>query len=123
MKKDESYLWHILDAIDDIEQFMKGIKKEAFIKNKEKQYAVIRAIEVIGEATKNLSSTLRKQHSQIPWKTIAGMRDKLIHHYFGVNINLVWEVADEKIPILKKEIKSILKEPGFTAGLFEKRKE
>ncbi len=66
---------------------------------------------------------MRKNNSQVPWKTIAGMRDKLIHHYFGVNINLVWEVVQDKIPLLKKEIKNILKGPGFTGNLFDKHRE
>ena len=121
MKKDEVYLRHILDAIVDMERFMEGISKTSFVKNREKQYAVIRAFEIIGEATKNLSKDLRKRNAQVPWKTIAGMRDKLIHEYFGVNIDLVWTAVQEKIPQLKKEIKSILKGPGFTGGLFDKR--
>lgn len=101
MKKDEVYLRHILDAIADMESFMEGITKASFVKNREKQYAVIRAFEIIGEATKNLSRDLRKRNGQVPWKTIAGMRDKLIHEYFGVDVELVWISAQGKIPQLK----------------------
>jgi uncharacterized protein with HEPN domain len=123
MKKDEAYLRHILDAITDMEDFTEGITKASFVKNREKQYAVIRAFEIIGEATKNLSKDLRKRNPQLPWKMIAGMRDKLIHQYFGVNIDLVWTAVQERIPQLKKEIKNLLKGPGYTDGLFDKHQE
>jgi uncharacterized protein with HEPN domain len=119
MKKDEVYLRHILDAIADMERFMKGVAKASFVKDREKQYAVIRAFEIIGEATKNLSKDLRKSNAQVPWKTIAGMRDKLIREYFGVDVELVWLTFQEKIPQLKKEIKAILKGLGYTGILFE----
>jgi uncharacterized protein with HEPN domain len=122
MRKDETYLRHILDAIADMERFMEGVSKASFVKNREKQYAVIRAFEIIGEATKSLSKDLRKNNPQVPWKTIAGMRDKLIHQYFGVNIELVWTVVQENIPQLRKEIKKILKGPGYTGILFDKNK-
>ena len=90
MKKEKAYLQHILEAISDIEKFTENITKERFFENKEKQYAVLRALEIIGEATKNLSKELKAKYREIPWKDIAGMRDKLIHEYFGVNLNLVW---------------------------------
>ncbi|MEM0171820.1 MAG: DUF86 domain-containing protein [Conexivisphaerales archaeon] len=93
MRKDEAYLRHILDAISKIEKFTEGVTKEIFFENVEKQYAVLRALEIIGEATKNLSRELKKKHREVPWKDIAGMRDKLIHEYFGVNLELVWETS------------------------------
>jgi uncharacterized protein with HEPN domain len=78
------------------------------LKNKEKQNALIRSIEIIGEATKNLSSDFRKKHPSVPWKKIAGMRDRLTHHYFGVDFTRVWNVVKDDLPKLKKQIKEIL---------------
>lgn len=81
MKKDKAYLQHILDAISDIERFMENVTQEEFYRNKEKQYAVLRALEIIGEATKNLSEELRTKYPEIPWRDIAGMRNKLIYEF------------------------------------------
>jgi len=110
MRRDKAYLKHILDAISNIEKFMLGVSKEMFLENVEKQYAVLRGLEIIGEATKNLSEELKKKHPNIPWKEIAGMRDKLIHQYFGVNLDLVWETIKTKLPELKSQVSRILKE-------------
>jgi len=110
MKKDEAYLRHILDAISDIEKFTKDVTKEGFFENKEKQYAVLRALEVIGEATKNLSKQSKAKYPDVPWRDAAGMRDKLIHGYFGVNLELVWETIKNELPGLKKRISRILRE-------------
>ena len=110
MRKDKAYLQHILEAISDIEEFIENISKEEFHRDKEKQYAVLRALEIIEEATKNLSKDLRAKYPEIPWKDIAGMRDKLIHEYFGVKLELVWETVKDKLPKLKKQISKILDE-------------
>ena len=101
MKRDEVYLRHILDAISNIEKFMEDVSKEAFLSNVEKQYAVLRGLEIIGEATKNLSENLKINYPQVPWKEIAGMRDKLVHQYFGVDLELVWETVRRELPELK----------------------
>jgi len=101
MKRDRAYLRHILDTISNIEKFMKGVSKEAFFSNIEKQYAVLRGLEIIGEATKNLSEKLKIKYPQVPWREIAGMRDKLIHQYFGVDLELVWETTRTDLPELK----------------------
>lgn len=107
-KKDEAYLKHILDAIADIQRFVEDLTEEEFIENKEKQYAVQRALEIIGEATKNVSKETKAKHSSINWRDIAGTRDKLIHGYFGVNLSLIWETIQINLPELKKQIQKIL---------------
>ncbi len=107
MKKDKAYLKDILDAISDIEAFIANINESEFYINKEKKYAVVRALEIIGEAVKNLSKELRAKHKEIPWKEIAGMRDKLIHWYFGIKWELVWETVKNKIPELKNQLLKI----------------
>lgn len=103
------YLQHILDAIDRIEQYLRKIKKEKFLKSPLIQDGVIRQIEIIGEASKHLSNNLRLEYFHIPWDDIAGMRDKLIHHYFGIDISVVWITVKKDLPQLKKGIQEILK--------------
>ncbi len=102
--KDVPYLNHILDAINDIESSVKNITKREFMKNKDIKDANVRRLEIIGEAVKNISETLKKKYPDIKWKQIAGMRDKLIHHYFGVDFEAVWKVIKKDIPELKKKI-------------------
>lgn len=108
MTKDEAYLRHILDAISDIEQFADTLSQEDFYRNREKQFAVLRALEIIGEASKNLSSELKAKYSDVSWRKIAGMRDKLIHAYFVVDLPLVWDTIKLDIPQLKKQASKIL---------------
>lgn len=79
MRKDNAYLNDILDAINDIENFLKGLSSKQFKENKEKLYAVIRCLEIIGEASKAVSKEIRLNYPDVPWKEIAGMRDKFIH--------------------------------------------
>ena len=110
MKNDKIYLRHILDAISDIEKFIIGVSEEDFSKNREKQYAVLRGLEIIGEASKNLSDELKAKCPDIDWKNIAGMRDKLIHAYFGVNLPLVWETVKNDLPQLKKQAQNLLED-------------
>jgi len=89
---------------------MYDITKEHFCDNEEKQSAVIRQIEIIGEAVKNLSTEFKKQNENIEWSKIAGTRDKIIHHYFKVDIDLVWDIIKKDIPSLKVKIQKIKEE-------------
>ncbi|OYT53958.1 MAG: hypothetical protein B6U72_04190 [Candidatus Altiarchaeales archaeon ex4484_2] len=114
MKKREygDYVEDILDSIDAIEEFVKGMIFEDFKKDKKTVFAVVRAIEIIGEAAKNIPKAVMEKHPQIPWKDMAGMRDKVIHEYFGVDKQVVWETVKHDIPDLKSLIKKILDELG-----------
>lgn len=109
MKKDDSvYLRHILDAISRIEEYTKGIEYEDFMDDHLIQDGVIRQIEIIGEATKRLSREIRGKHSEIPWKDMAGMRDKLIHDYLGVDIDAVWDTVKRDVPTMKNKLEDII---------------
>ncbi len=102
------YLRHILDAISRIEEYLSGVSVDAFRGNSLVQDGVIRQLEIIGEAVKHVSAELREQYPGIPWQDIAGTRDKLIHDYFGVDIDKVWLMVQDDIPPLKAEISQIL---------------
>ncbi|MDH3673399.1 MAG: DUF86 domain-containing protein [Gammaproteobacteria bacterium] len=107
MKRDEVYLQHVLDAINRIIEYT-AEGKDVFFKNTMVQDAVIRNLEVIGEATKALSEEIRRKHSDIPWDGMAGMRDILIHHYMGVDLEIVWDVSQSKLEDLRSQIQSVL---------------
>lgn len=109
MRKDDLvYLRHVLDAISRIEAYTNDVNSEAFVKNNLLQDGVIRQIEIISEATKRLSKDIREQYPRIPWKDIVGMRDKLIHDYFGVDVDAVWDTVQKDIPVLKNDVKDIV---------------
>lgn len=111
MKRDEVYLQHILDAIDRIVAYT-AEGKDVFSKNTMIQDAVIRNLEVIGEATKALSDETRSKHSNVPWEGMAGMRDMLIHQYMGVDLEIVWDVSRTKLEDLRSQIQSLLQGAG-----------
>lgn len=110
MKKDKIYLQHIFEATGYIENFIGTMGKDEFLKNVMVQSAVIRQLEIIGEAVKNLSGIMRRKYKEILWSDIAGLRDKLIHGYFGVDLKLVWKISTKDIPELKEQISKILVE-------------
>jgi len=108
MKKDvKIFLEHILESISLIEDYTKGKKKKEFLDSKLLQDAVIRRIEIIGEAIINIPNDLKEKFKDIPWKNIIGMRDILIHQYFGADLALIWKVITENIPELKLQILSV----------------
>jgi len=108
--RDDIYLKHILDSAKNIKTFMAHLDKESFKKNILIQSAVIRQLEIIGEAVKHISLNLKQSYSEIKWKEIAGTRDKLIHDYMGVDIDLVWTICKKDIENLKRKISQILKD-------------
>lgn len=112
MRNYSLYLEDILAAIESIEIFVKGMDLVAFQGDDKTTSAVIRKLEIIGEATKQIPNELRQKYSQVPWKEMAGMRDRLIHFYFGVDHRLVWMTIKERLPELKQQIKRILDEQG-----------
>ena len=108
MKVDSVYLHHILDAISKIESYAE-VGKDRFIAESHWQDAIIRNLEIIGEATKRLSDTVKSKNAEIPWKSIAGLRDILIHNYMGVDLETVWIVVEKDLPLFKEQIKNLLK--------------
>lgn len=108
MKDEKVYLKHIMLSIETIERYIKGVTKSRFLMESMISDAVIRQIEIIGEAAKHVSEDTKKKSSQIPWKDITGMRDKLIHAYFGVDKEAVWDTAKRDISALKGQIKKLM---------------
>ncbi|WP_100011675.1 DUF86 domain-containing protein [Lentibacillus sediminis] len=109
MKNDQMYLTHILECINSIESYIPNGKTDYF-SSKMIQDAVIRNLEIIGEATKHLSADLKLRENDIPWSEMAGMRNVLIHEYFGVDNEIVWNVLDKELPLLKVKITKLLQE-------------
>jgi uncharacterized protein with HEPN domain len=109
MKDIRVYLLHIRDAIVQIQTYTEGGQEE-FLNNKMIQDAVLRNLEIIGEATKNLTPDLKDLRPQVPWGRIAGMRDVLIHDYFEVDLQIVWDVVKNRLPELKSHIESLIAE-------------
>ncbi|OGI47693.1 MAG: hypothetical protein A2151_02885 [Candidatus Muproteobacteria bacterium RBG_16_65_34] len=107
-RRDRDYLGDIHEAMHRISRYTSGLTFEQFLKDAKTQDAVIRNLEVIGEATKKLTAHLRKSAHQIPWKDLAGVRDKLIHHYFGINYEIVWTIARKELPSLLPRIKELM---------------
>jgi len=111
MKDDRIYLLHVRDAIQHILEYT-AAGKEHFFADRKTQDAVVRNLEIIGEAIKRVSSSLKDAHPDVSWKPIAGMRDKLIHDYFGVNLRLVWDVVERDLPALRLRVTQLLEALG-----------
>jgi len=104
------YLKDILEAMEAVEKYVKDMNFEEFRNNDLVSSAVIRKFEIIGEATRHIPQTIRKKYQDIPWKTMVGFRDKLIHFYFGIKYDIVWETIKSRLPELKEKIKKVLED-------------
>ena len=111
MSGERVYLDYVRDMLGSAEkalEFVNGMGYAEFVEDEKTQYAVVRAIEIIGEAAKKVSKDLRGTYSEIPWREIAGTRDKLIHEYFGVNVSVVWRTVQEDLPGLIEQLGKLL---------------
>lgn len=107
-RTDRESLSDVREAIYRITTYVNGMAYESFVADTKTQDAVIRNLEILGEATKNLSEPLRAVYQSIPWKKMAGARDRLIHHYFGVNLDIVWEIVTVDLPQVASQLQSIV---------------
>ena len=104
---DRTYLLHIRDAINKIEEYA-SVGREEFLAKSHWQDAIIRRLEIVGEASKRLSSELRAANPAVPWRRVCGLRDVLIHHYMGVDLEAVWSIVENGIPVLKETVLKLL---------------
>jgi uncharacterized protein with HEPN domain len=110
LRDSKVYLEDILEATRKITAYTGGLSKASFLEDEKTIDAVVRNLEVIGEAVKHLPDELRAQHSAVEWKKIAGLRDILIHEYFGLDTEIVWDIVQSKVPVLDREVRAMLHE-------------
>ena len=110
MKESKIFLRHIMDEIEYLQAKVESLEYEGFINDEDIKRIFVRSLEVVGEATKNLPEDFRNKYPQVEWKRFARLRDVLIHQYFGINYERVWDIVKNKIPKLKEEIRNILGE-------------
>ena len=112
-------LTDIREAIDRIQRYVSGLTVDDFLNSTEKQDAVIRNFEIMGEAVRYIPSDFRKRHGHVEWTEMAGFRDKLIHGYFGLNLRILWSVVEDKLPALRQQVDALLelhRRPSADAG-------
>ncbi|HKH48644.1 MAG TPA: DUF86 domain-containing protein [Thermoanaerobaculia bacterium] len=107
-RSDRDLLSDILEALRRARSYTADQSYDQFLADTKTQDAVIRTLEILGEATKKLSPSLRESHPEIPWKSMAGLRDKLIHDYFGVNVDIVWQIVQDQLPALAEQVEAAL---------------
>jgi uncharacterized protein with HEPN domain len=106
-RRDSDFLRDILEAAHRIGRYTEGMNYEAFLRDTKTQDAVIRNLEIVGEATKNLSAEVREEHHEVPWRGMAGLRDRLIHDYFGINLDIVWQIVTDELPQAADQIETM----------------
>ena len=104
------YLQDIAEAIDRIQSYLEGVARDEFETNQMRLDAVIRNLQIIGEAVKKIPDSIQKKYPNIPWQEIAGLRNRVTHAYFNVDINIIWDVVQSELPILKPQVQRIIKE-------------
>jgi uncharacterized protein with HEPN domain len=107
------FLDDIIEALEKIEEYTRDIDFNTFSKDSKTIDAVIRNFEILGEATKQIPENIKSRYSEVPWKEMAGMRDKLVHAYFGIDTSVLWETITKRIPGLKKQIQEIIRDLDF----------
>ncbi len=112
----QDYLDDLLEALQKSQQFIVGLDYDLFAQDDKTVFAVIRALEVVGEATKQIPDEVRPRYKQVPWREMAGMRDKLIHEYFGVDLEVVWKTVNEDVPMLIPLIEDIINQERTAAS-------
>ena len=110
------YLEDIRDAMQEAENFVRGLTFEQFAADKRTNYAVVRALEIIGEAAKHVPPTIRKRYAELPWREMAGTRDKITHEYFGVDLAIVWKTVKKEIPRTRPLVEQALRDLSAEEG-------